>query len=325
MSAAQRSVEAIEAEIPIDPGRYTTLLRLAGSEDHRLVLSFGGGSLAGLCGNLALVRIFEKLDLRGRVEEIWGTSAGAVVGGGWATGTPAHRVLGLVESLAGRGSVDFSLSRFALSILLAVRPFRRPLPDGLLRGRRFLKTIEAGLSVSTFEDCEIPFRCIACRDDGNATRKVFRRGKLLPAIFASMSLPGIVIPQPADDEGDYYYDGGLLEKSPLISPIADHGRSGDRRKLLLVCTHFAGLTAGRARGFVKRFLTALDIMEDVCWTYQLEEARSRKNVVLLTLNPRIEDAPMFDFKLTREVYARSLAAFADLLQDARIAQTFGMR
>ena len=61
-----------------------------------------------------------------------------------------------------------------------------------------------------------------------ATPKIFRRGKLLPAVFASMALPGIVIPQPVD--GKHFYDGGLVEKTPLLSPIAEHGQTGDKRK-----------------------------------------------------------------------------------------------
>jgi predicted acylesterase/phospholipase RssA len=321
---ARTRVLEVEREHPVAAERFTSLRRLASDGGHRLVVSLGGGSLPGLAGNLALLRILEELELRQHVAEVWGTSAGAVVGAGWASGAPAHDILELVASLDRSGSLDFSRVRFGLSILLGVWPFRRPLPDGLIRGSRFLETIARGLRVATFEDCPIPFRCIACSDDGRATRKVFRRGPLLPAVFSSMSLPGIVVPRPGDADGNCYYDGGLVEKSPLISPIADHGRSGDPRKLLLLCTHFSNEAAQvRVQGFHRRFLHTIYALEELCWSYQLAEARARENVVVVLLNPHLDDPSLFDFARTVPHYTAARRTFTDLLQNAKLVQTFG--
>jgi predicted acylesterase/phospholipase RssA len=308
----------------LDRQRYGALRRLVEDEKHRFVVAFGGGSIPGLCGNLALARILEELDLRGRVAEVWGTSAGAVAGSGWATGTPALEILDLVRSLDRRGAVDFSKLRLVGALVASMWPLRRPLPDGLIRGARFWATIDAGLRVKTFEECEIPFRCIACTDDGRAQRKVFRRGPLLPAVFASMTIPGIITPQPVAGDGAIYYDGGLVEKSPLLSPIADHKRRGDGRKLVLLCTHFSSdKTQARRRGFHQRFLDTIFALEDLAWGYQLAEARQEKDVVLLLLNPHLDDAAMFGFGRAQANYAQARERFADALQDAKIAQTFG--
>ena len=76
-----------EISAPLDASRYSTLLRLVRDEGNRVVVSFGGGSIPGLSGNLALARILEELEVRPHVAEVWGTSAGAVCGGGWATST----------------------------------------------------------------------------------------------------------------------------------------------------------------------------------------------------------------------------------------------
>ena len=73
---------------PIRPDRYTALVRMVAGGDRKLAVSLGGGSLPGLCGNLALVRILEELELRPHVGEVWGTSAGAVVGSPGASSTP---------------------------------------------------------------------------------------------------------------------------------------------------------------------------------------------------------------------------------------------
>ncbi len=312
-------------ERPLDPERYVVLRRLFDDENNRVVIGFGGGSLPGLCGNVALARILEELSLRERVDEIWGTSAGAVIGGGWATGSDALTILDLVRSLKAKGAVDFSLLKFATGILASLWPFRRPLPDGLIRGDVFWDTIDRGLKVKTFDECPTPFRCIACTDDGRASRKIFRRGPLLPAIFASMSMPGVVIPRPADAEGNCFYDGGLVEKSPLLSPVGEHLRSGDKRKLVLVVTHFGNeIHQTAAQGFYNRFLHTLYAMEEACWHYQLAEARERPNIVMVVLNPKLSDTALFKFAHTDMNYLACRERFADVLQNAKIAQTFGL-
>src|SRR5262245_675110 len=88
-----------EIEAPPDPADYSAFVRLASSPENRLIVSFGGGATPGLCGNLALARLLEELNLRPHIAEVWGTSAGAVIGGGWATGSDALDVLRLVQGL----------------------------------------------------------------------------------------------------------------------------------------------------------------------------------------------------------------------------------
>ena len=100
---------------PLDPSRYSTLRRLVTDENNRVVLSLGGGALHGLCGNVSLLRLLEELELRPHIEEVWGTSAGAVVGGGWCTGTGALDILDRVRSLDRPGAVDVPMFRFANS------------------------------------------------------------------------------------------------------------------------------------------------------------------------------------------------------------------
>jgi hypothetical protein len=314
-----------EIEAPLDPDRYRTLRRLCEDEDRRVVVGFGGGALPGLSGNLALARILEELSLQQHVEEVWGTSAGAVVGAGWATGTEALRILELVRSLDRRGALDFQVLRFALRLLATLWPFRRPLPDGLLHGRAFLETIRTGLGVETFEEARIPFRCIACSDDGRGTRKIFRRGPLLPAVFSSMALPGIVVPREGDDKGRCYYDGGLVEKTPLLSPIADHRRSGSTKRLLLLATYF-GMPPRNAplRGFVSRFLDCLHVMEGALWEYQRLEARNQEGVDLMLINAQLPDPDLFAFRLTDRNYLAARETMREMLDDARIAQTLGV-
>jgi predicted acylesterase/phospholipase RssA len=307
----------------LDPARFQLLRRLVVEEKHRFVVSFGGGSVPALCGNIALAGILEELELVPYVAEVWGTSAGAVVGGTWASGARASEILAALRSLDRFGAIDVSWGRLLWSLLL--RPFGRPLPDGLIGGRHFRAAIRSVLRVEEVEQCRIPFRCIACSDDGRMRRKVFRRGPLLHAILCSMSLPGIVDPEPRRPGDDYgCYDGGIVEKTPLLSPISEHQRRGDTRPLLLLATHFGNDgSMVPARGFLNRFIQSIYALEDVVWHHQLGEARARPGVSILLLNPHLGDPALFDFGRIDQNHAEARAAFLSLLQSARLGLALG--
>jgi len=312
-------------ERSIDPGRFTALRRLASDESRRFVLSLGGGGVPALCGNTALVELLEALDLRGHVAEIWGTSAGAIVGGAWATGTKAAGLLAILRALREHGVTDVDWLRVARALFL--RPFGASLPDAILRGRRCYQAMTDGLAVDTFEECEIPFRCIACTDDQNGTRRVFREGPLAPAISASMSLPGILLPR--DEAGrpcHGFLDGGLVEKTPLYSPVADHTRLGDGRELVILGTYFGVQTNYNAisHGFIDRFMVTIDALADHLWEHQEQAARRQPGVTILLLNAHLDPSTIhFDFSRIDHNVERARAAFADQVQDARIALTIG--
>ena len=234
------------------------------------------------------------------------------------------QALDLVARMAGSFSPDRHLLRLGIRVLQSLWPLRRPMPNGVIDGRVFRDQIQRGLRVDRIEDCEPEFRCIACTDDGFTNTHVFRKGPLLPAVFASMSLPGVVEPWPGDEQGRTYYDGGLVEKTPMRSPIAEHGRRQDGSELILICTHFANESMQqRAEGFLRRFLASLYALEDIAWRYQLAEARERSGTTVVLLDPHLSDSKLFGFENTVDNYLEAREIFATALSNARIATTLG--
>jgi predicted acylesterase/phospholipase RssA len=314
-----------EIESLPDPNNFSTLLKLVKNKNYRSVLSLGGGSTPGLCGNLALLRLLEELGIRGEFAEIWGTSAGAIAGGGWASGNNALNILNIVSELKTKEVVNVAKLELAWAFLMS--RFGKPLPDGIFHGRKLKEAVQAAIKKETFEECQIPFRCIAVTDDGLNQRKVFRKGPLFPAILSSMSLPGILQPrEPLEGESTGFLDGGLVEKTPLISPLSEHLRRGGKQKLLLIATHFSAETRRiPPKGFINRFLQSLYALEDTLWNYQLEEVRRthQDNVDLIILNPRLKDGQHFDFTRTQEHYLLARAIFKENLQNAGLGLTFG--
>jgi predicted acylesterase/phospholipase RssA len=313
--------EEIEAPPVLD--RFSSLRRMATDERRRFVISMGGGGVPALCGNAALAKLLEELDLRDHIAEIWGTSAGAIIGGGWASGTNADRLREILCSLRGKRMMDIEWWRLVRGVLF--RRFGASFPDAILRGGRFHEAMVSGLSVQNIEDCEIPFRCIACTDDSSGRRKIFREGPLAAAISASMSLPGFLLPRDAEGSPQHgFFDGGLMEKTPLFSPVADHTSLGDERELLILGAYFGTHQVDPAHGFLERFLVTIDALSEHLWEHQQHETRRQSGLTTLMVDPHINcDSLYFNFGAIDSNYLQSREAFKDKLQNAKIALTLG--
>jgi predicted acylesterase/phospholipase RssA len=264
--------------------------------------------------------------MRPYIKEIWGVSAGAIVGGAWSTGASVERMLALVDELDRKGAVDFARWE-VLGVGLARLLLFKQLPAGLVLGRRFREAIHAALQVQCFEDCEIPFRAIACTDDGHAQKIIFRQGPLVNAITASMCIPGVVFPIADWNGRDYgYFDGAVVEKTPLPSIIEEHHREGRKSQLVVICTHFSD--SGRIVkpvGFIQRMLNAMHRLEDEAWEYQVLKAREASNCKFLVLNPHMKVGTAFDFSVVRFNYLWARKMFKEQLSNAKLATRFEAR
>ncbi len=147
---------------------------------------------SGFFGFFAHAGFVSALEEAGLVpERITGSSAGALVGGVWASGTPAAR------------------------IEAELRPLRRehfwdPSPGfGLLRGELFRARIRAMLANPEFERARI--RAAVSAFDIRARRTVvLDGGDLASAICASCAFP--VLLQPVKVEGRAMLDGGIADR-----------------------------------------------------------------------------------------------------------------
>ena len=312
-----------EIEAPCSPRLYRVLSRILSNPDNHVAIGFGGGSAHGLAGNVAMVSLLEELDLRAHVKEIWGTSAGGIVGASWATGLSPEKMLAGLEALDGPRVLDFS--RWEIFVRNPLRfLFSRRLPAGFIRGEFFGRAITAGLGVERFEETEIPFRVIAATDDGHARKVVFREGPLLPAIRASMCLPGIFDPVPDWNGSDIgYLDGGVVEKTPLVSIIEDHHRLGRESTLVVLCTHFDSKSRIVSPvSFLQRFMSVISHLESNLWTTQVAQSRTVEDCKFMVLNPQMEVGGMLDFSLVEFHYLWAREKFKEQLSNAHLAKRF---
>jgi NTE family protein len=264
----------------------------------RLGLALGGGGARGY----AHVGVLSALAERGIEPAIvCGTSIGALVGGIYAAGrlgeleewalplTPRD-LLGLVDLTAAGG--------------------------GPVGGRRLMELYREHLGDVAIEELPRPFAAVAT-DLGTGAEVWLRRGPLLAAIQASISIPGVFTPMLRD--GRWLVDGGLVDPVPVslcramgaelvvavdlnseptardrAAPTIAPGR-GVRTGVARI---FAGPGAGGGDGpadparpaVAAVIAAAVDIMQ-----YRISRGRLAADPPELHLAPRVAHVPMLEF------------------------------
>lgn len=172
---------------------------------RKTVLVLGGGGMRGFC-HIGVVRAIERLGLR--VDEVVGTSMGAVMGALYAAGFDSRRL----EEVA----AEISLKQyFRLNLLkFLVRGYRHA---SVYKGRTFHELLQRWLPFQSFEELQRPFFCNALSLTTGASRFFGLPGSdtmpVADAVYASACLPTIFEPMPIGD--DHYVDGGMTETLAL--------------------------------------------------------------------------------------------------------------
>jgi NTE family protein len=172
---------------------------------QRTVLVLGGGGMRGFC-HIGVVRAIERLGLV--VDEVVGTSMGAVMGALYAAGLDSRRI----EEVAGEISIK---DYFRLNLLkFLVRGYRHA---SVYKGRTFHQTLKKWLPHAAFGELQRPFFCNALSLTTGASRFFGLPGSdtvpVADAVYASACLPTIF--EPMAMEGDHYIDGGMTETLAL--------------------------------------------------------------------------------------------------------------
>jgi predicted acylesterase/phospholipase RssA len=224
--------------------RFRPLLRYLAKREVVLALSGGGMSMPS---HVSTLRVLELLDVH--PTHIYGTSAGAVIGGLRAAGLSTADLESVMLDITSADELFGFASRHpALRLVTGAirRTFIRPTLDdaGIYSLNRVEDYVEQTLRkyigrVPTMGELNLPFSCIAMdigtgrKDDAgkDTVRKVvFSRAAtpdvpLSDAIGASMSIPGIITPKKIG--GRYHIDGASIEHLPVATA---HGEWLSRRR-----------------------------------------------------------------------------------------------
>ena len=192
------------------------------ASDMQIGLALGGGGARGMA-HILVCEVFDELGLKPAV--IAGTSIGAIIGAGYASGISGREMRELAVAF-------YSQKREVLTRLWRARPLG--ITD-VLRGRLLSAQFDPELIIDqfvpgserfpeTFEELQIRLKVISC-DFYGWSETITEQGPLKPAIAGSIAIPSVFKPAPID--GRMQIDGGAFNPLPF-----DHIAEAD---LVIAC------------------------------------------------------------------------------------------
>lgn len=162
------------------------------SQRKKLGLALGAGSARGFA-HIGALQVLREHNIS--IDVVTGCSMGALIGALYVTGCDIY----FLEKYA----INFNLSHY-LDFSLVNK--------GFVKGNKIVELLKILTKNKRIEEADIPFSCVAI-NVSTGELKVFDKGPLYQAVRASISIPGVFVPYEID--GNYYIDGGMLERLPV--------------------------------------------------------------------------------------------------------------
>ena len=180
------------------------------SVESRIGLALGGGGARGMV-HILVCEAFDELGLK--PAKIAGTSIGAIIGAGYASGLTGRE-------MRERACAFYAQRRQVLAKLWRARPLAF---TDLLRGRSLTPQFDPHVILNsfvpgfdqlpdTFEELSIPLNVVTC-DFFAWTERILNHGNLKQAIAASIAIPALFRPVVID--GRHLIDGGACNPLPF--------------------------------------------------------------------------------------------------------------
>jgi NTE family protein len=242
-----------------------------------LVLA-GGGAKGG--AHVGVLKVLEEL--RVPIDCIAGTSMGALVGGGYASGIPAKDLEKFVTGIdwkkvvGSQGRREFEPieqkragATYSNSLELGITPEGVTTPEGLISTSNvddLLRSYVANARLETdFDALPIPYRAVAT-DMVTGTMVTLDSGDLATAMRASMAIPGAFAPVIMDDK--ILSDGGLVRNIPI-----DVARDLCADIVIVVNLVEPAADPKRLRSATQLLSRTMDVMIEANETLQLQTIR----------------------------------------------------
>lgn len=257
-------------------------------------LALGGGGVRGLAHALVL----EALDELGcKPCIIAGTSIGAIIGALYASGVSGKSIRENIQNnIISRKDTWRDIFKKRSDLLKVVRTavLERG-PGGIVKADQFLNFLLLAVHKKNFEELDIPLRVIAT-DYWSGEEVVLKTGELLPALKASIAIPGVFAPVVIGER--VLLDGGIVDLVPYEHIL-------DKCDVSIA----VNVTSTRTQGMnIKP-----NVWDSVLGSFQLmqeatlsEKLKQRKPDIYV--HPEIFDIPMLAFGKATQVLRQSVPA-----------------
>jgi predicted acylesterase/phospholipase RssA len=271
---------------PSDPGAGRLARRLVG---RALGVVLSGGGARGF----AHIGALGELERDGiEVDRYGGCSMGSFIAAMAAAGWSSDDIRGRCEEELVRRSPfnDYTIPRVAL-----------------IRSRKAGRMLERLFGELTIEELAKPLFTVSA-DLLSSRLVIHRRGSVIEAVGASMSIPGLVPPLPRG--GRLLVDGGVLNNLP-VDAMAD-AAEGPIVAVDVVRRLDASTAAEPPLPSIMETLSRATVLGSV------ERAERNRELALLVIAPDVQEIPLRDFRsLDRAIEAGRAAARAALDAGAR--------
>ncbi|AOY90142.1 hypothetical protein BKP64_04180 [Marinobacter salinus] len=263
----------------------------------RVGIALGSGGANGLA-HILMLEALDELSIR--PYRIAGSSIGAIIGALYAAGMTGREIRELVEQFIIAPEEHLAHELLNEDALRWVEFLEIDLGNGgLLSGEGFISFLYDTLERETFEELEIPLR-IATADLWSREQIVLQTGALLPAVKASMALPGVFIPVILDNR--VLIDGGTVNPVPydLLTEDCD---------LVIGIDVIGERTKPKALmpSYFETIFNAPKVMQHAIMS---EKRRHTKPAIYLA--PRIVDVRALEFYRANEIFAQARPAKEEL-------------
>ena len=266
----------------------------------KIGLALSAGGARGL-SHIVILEAFNELGITPHI--ISGSSIGAVIGAGYASGMTTEHMKDSVREIILRKNAKskelfkgFDMVKLLNLVDLTVNS------GGLIKGEKFINFIEQKIIKKKFEKLDIPLKIIAT-EYWNKEETIFDSGDLLPAIKASYSLPALFTP--VKIKNGLYLDGGLV--NPLPYDI-----------LLNECDIVIGIdvlaknstNGSNAPSSLDTLFSSFQIMQN---SILKEKLKTHAPEILITTD--IKDVRLFEFNKAESIWKQA-EKYKDLLKSS---------
>jgi NTE family protein len=236
-------------------------------------IALGSGGTKGFA-HIEYLKVIDELGIK--LAAISGASMGALIGAFYAGGMHAAEMEQVFAELT-----LFEKAKLAdpLSIDKA----------GLVKGKKIEEFLAKRLPVRNFEELATPLKIVAT-DYWSKEQVVFDKGDLVPAIRASISVPGLFRP--------YEYNNRLLIDGGVVNPVPFDLLTNDCD--FIICVDVSGekdIKAGAIPGPVDVLLGTFQIMQKV-----IIAQKEKDRLVKIYCKPRLQGIRAFEFYKFQEVF-----------------------
>jgi len=206
----------------------------------KIGLALGSGGARGLA-HIGVLKVLKEHEIP--IDYIAGSSMGSFIGALYANHNDINMLEKLALNLKRKYWLDFSVPKM-----------------GLVSGEKLKELIRILTHGKNIEDLDIPTAIVAT-DIETGERVVFKNGPITQAVRASISIPGIFVPETID--GRLLVDGGVIDRVP-VHVVREMGAD------LVIAVDVGLVDANRkVKSILDVISQTIDIMERTIYNHQI--------------------------------------------------------